>query len=311
MDSLKQGLEQWPFWSLVHFFAVFLGVTYLFGFAFAFHDQSKLDRTKNPPVYTEMPPLYSATLPFRDQKERDEPNKEPNANNANKVSCFYFKELKAKLETESAPPATQASSSITTDMRRRWLNDGYLKEIVTVIKGLSSAKLVRITLIGRADEKKIGQAAPYLSNYELSQARTQAVKYEMLSALISQDYKAWRNIEWVPLPLSNEQSSQQNNRCRDLSAYSKNLADDNKVVEASVETISNDAMSLRLRRLQETEVKPLDLLGYTYFSIYTITTTGYGDIMPTSDYARFLTSLANIFEVFFIVGFLNTLISLK
>lgn len=48
-----------------------------------------------------------------------------------------------------------------------------------------------------------------------------------------------------------------------------------------------------------------------YFSIYTITTTGYGDIMPTSGYARFLAALANIFEVFFIVGFLNTLISLK
>ena len=50
-------------------------------------------------------------------------------------------------------------------------------------------------------------------------------------------------------------------------------------------------------------------MDYMYFSIYTITTTGYGDIKPTTTYAKFLCSLANIIEVFFIVVFFNALIS--
>jgi hypothetical protein len=56
---------------------------------------------------------------------------------------------------------------------------------------------------------------------------------------------------------------------------------------------------------------PLSLMDYMYFTIYTITTTGYGDIVPTTTYAKFLCSLANILEVFFLVVFFNALISAK
>jgi voltage-gated potassium channel Kch len=52
-------------------------------------------------------------------------------------------------------------------------------------------------------------------------------------------------------------------------------------------------------------------MGYMYFSIYTITTTGYGDVVPTTPYAKLVTSLANVFAIFFLVGFINALISLK
>ena len=54
-----------------------------------------------------------------------------------------------------------------------------------------------------------------------------------------------------------------------------------------------------------------DLLDYIYFSVYTITTTGYGDIIPVSGYAKFLVTLENIFELFFIVIFFNALLSLN
>jgi hypothetical protein len=56
---------------------------------------------------------------------------------------------------------------------------------------------------------------------------------------------------------------------------------------------------------------PLSLMDYMYFTIYTITTTGYGDIVPTTTYAKFLCSLANILEVFFLVVFFNALLSAK
>jgi hypothetical protein len=56
---------------------------------------------------------------------------------------------------------------------------------------------------------------------------------------------------------------------------------------------------------------PLSLMDYMYFTIYTITTTGYGDIVPTTTYAKFLCSSANILEVFFFVVFFNGLLSMR
>lgn len=55
---------------------------------------------------------------------------------------------------------------------------------------------------------------------------------------------------------------------------------------------------------------PLSLMDYMYFTIYTITTTGYGDIVPSTTYAKFLCSAANILEVFFFVVFFNGLLSM-
>jgi hypothetical protein len=51
------------------------------------------------------------------------------------------------------------------------------------------------------------------------------------------------------------------------------------------------------------------LLDYTYFMIYTITTTGYGDIVPVSSFSKFVASVANLYELFFIVIFFNVLLS--
>jgi hypothetical protein len=55
------------------------------------------------------------------------------------------------------------------------------------------------------------------------------------------------------------------------------------------------------------EKSPLSLLDYTYFMIYTVTTTGYGDIAPSSNGAKFIVSIANLFELFFLVLVFNSL----
>lgn len=56
------------------------------------------------------------------------------------------------------------------------------------------------------------------------------------------------------------------------------------------------------------ETPALDLLDYMYFMVYTITTTGYGDLRPLSPYTKFLTTIANLFEVYFLVIVGNVLI---
>ena len=45
----------------------------------------------------------------------------------------------------------------------------------------------------------------------------------------------------------------------------------------------------------------LSLLDYLYFTAYTITTTGYGDIRPVSPFSKFATTLGNLYEFIFIV----------
>jgi hypothetical protein len=66
-----------------------------------------------------------------------------------------------------------------------------------------------------------------------------------------------------------------------------------------------------LAQRTQAESKRMALLDYLYFATYTITTTGYGDIKPMTPYAKFLCTLANMTEFFFIVVFFNTLLSLK
>jgi hypothetical protein len=321
LPRLKKGLEQKPFWALLHFFAMFLGVAYLFGFAFAFHDQSRVKEVDGKRVYSTMPPLYTESPNFRGESERGVKTKDKKDD---LEGCFYFPTLRAEMEMEKEPPREQRDTKITSEMERKWHNFDELERLLTHIEKGWDDKLVRITLVGRAstepitlpDRKNRGKLAEsdnmtYLSNYELSQARTQAVKYEVLGRLIEAGYEKWRNIEWMSVPLSNEQSSRSNIRCPYLGGEGSEPTDNNKIVKAFVEVVPGDAATGNLGRFYESEPKPLDLLGYMYFSVYTITTTGYGDIMPTSNYARFLAALANIFEMFFIVGFLNTLISLK
>jgi hypothetical protein len=54
----------------------------------------------------------------------------------------------------------------------------------------------------------------------------------------------------------------------------------------------------------------LPLLDYLYFMIYTITTTGYGDLVPTDAFTQFVVSIANLYEMFFVVIVLNVLIKM-
>jgi hypothetical protein len=75
---------------------------------------------------------------------------------------------------------------------------------------------------------------------------------------------------------------------------------------------SKDFIEISLRPLQSYQhAIPLSLMDYVYFTAYTITTTGYGDIVPTTTYAKFLCTFANIIEVFFLVVFFNALLSVR
>src|SRR5258708_28964495 len=107
---------------------------------------------------------------------------------------------------------------------------------------------------------------------------------------LASNHVDYENIEWSCISLSNE------------------LEKTEKMVQVKLQPAPPDAASLILRGEHS---NPLSLLDYVYFANYTITTTGYGDIVPTTAYAKFICSFANIVEVFFLVVFFNVLLSVR
>jgi hypothetical protein len=55
--------------------------------------------------------------------------------------------------------------------------------------------------------------------------------------------------------------------------------------------------------------KTLHVLDFINFTVYSIGTTGYGDMIPNSPRAKFLTTLLNLYEVIFLVIFFNVLLA--
>jgi hypothetical protein len=284
---------------------------------------------------------------------------------------FYFRSNEAsfraeKMETckEDSPPKRSWNRDPSEFASNEKSNDCHLRALVARIEEeLDQGKKIRLTLVGHSDNERVSpqstlvapwtksvtrqsrieQSNPqlvsrYISNYELSNARAENVKYQLLQMFV--DKQKLNDLEWVILPASNEEIEEisqglitkdvfdlkelENKFTQDQIAkgitpdqlvdkfgkdgfdkmYRKmgpeRAAEENRIVLVSIDPISDHA-----------EVRTLGLIDYVYFSIYTITTTGYGDIKPTTGYAKFVTSVANFCEVLFLVVFFNALVSLR
>ena len=82
-------------------------------------------------------------------------------------------------------------------------------------------------------------------------------------------------------------------------------------VEASISAERDENIQGLLIDPSRSQYQLLPLLPHVYFAIYTITTTGYGDIQPATPFAMFVCTLANLYEIFFLVIFFNVLLSPK
>lgn len=398
---LKQGARKIPFWALTFFFTVFLVVTYLFGFAFAFHDKQVTNDGKPPALYMTKPQLAA----IRYEKRNEQPALEHEYK-------FYFDQPSATAKYGS-PSFDETQYS--TDRSKDWGESKNLEHLADLTEAILQASQedtkIRVELKGMADDGLLAPGGPYSSNYELSEARAQVLK-EMVIRRLSDQYRWEPDIQWSILPLSSETSQREEipdpakqsfergqqdlkkqvqnlrttetmqmvdedylnvtqkkklkfrlgyiqylakagkltpdneqqliektNRLLKLmkllsqqSAQSDNLPKEEglrvqrdleatrKLIKYADEEIQEAVYidSQAKKRVVIAIVKPsqnpfyvLSLMDHVYFSIYTITTTGYGDIIPTTAYAKFLCSLANILEVFFLVVFFNALISVK
>jgi len=417
--DMKEGIAKAHFWVLANFFAVFLGVTFLFGFAFAFHDQDAFAKKSNPDLYMiKMPFVGTVAQQFEDSSTASQTEAMPRY-------TFYFDSSSAHPNWVEHPEFNyKAYLPNGDDPKKNWkyaINYSRIERITADILTLTEkGQKLRVELVGSTDYCDL-KAAPYSSNYELSEARAQNMKYLLINKLLEKDRRQ-RDIEWLVLPVSSEVSpitvlpagdtevvncddrsisnrsqkrktdqnslnrliAQLDNRkstlpmqtelSQDGASYLQNKVDELKIfvrtnyltedaikdplerinlltramialeeakranlrtkkiseltedktkkeveLQESLDTFKfvDKAAGMRvvavsLRPVQESHwIMPLSLMDYMYFTIYTITTTGYGDIIPMTTFAKFLCSAANILEVFFLVVFFNALLSVR
>ncbi len=396
-QNISAGVGDHPFWAIMFFMALFLGVAYLFGFSLAFHDKNVLQRTENgkPALHMtflkssddiDLPSASNAAVNDGDTPQTSEyanANSTPLKSDLNGISPgeeseefgFYFEEVRANLLYRSKEDCVSKPKRIDSHLPRDRFNQCSLKHITrTLRKKTDMGQRVRVVLIGHTDNEPIrvptSTSVRYLSNYELSDARAHNVQYEILQMLRLEQARKLENIEWVIFPAADEALLQLNRgaikqesfRPDELNAlgvtpstgreeFLEKIAsstfsiedidrklpkEQKRVVIATLETIPespivldpaqlltltvqqrealiklNTLATTQSESIAQTRAKELRLMDYLYFSIYTITTTGYGDIVPTTAYAKFITSIANIFEVIFLVVFFNALLSLK
>lgn len=223
------------------------------------------------------------------------------ARNRNRF-VFQFDSNRAQLAIEDAKDTKIVPTKGNGDNeRKRGLRTDNYKMMQGVVERITQSGRVnqhlRISLIGHADENAtLGSA--YQSNYELGEARADNVRIAIMEELSKKRDIAWQNLQWENSSASNEP---------DVAAL-KDEIDMNenrpvgRIVIAALDTFNEQSVP---------EFKEMSLIDYIYFANYTITTTGYGDIVPNTAYAKFLCSVANIFEVFFLVVLFNAVLSLN
>lgn len=343
ISELKIGLAIFPFWRFTHFFAIFMSTTFLFGLAFAFHDLELRKTNEKKPALVmenidsdEFPDEYEAKKSFSNNRENNFRN-DARKNNS-KLVCFYFEPGVANLEYEDKKDETTANIELTLGERKTNLikteNDERMKNLIKHLIKIKEVNIgfPRITLIGRADDRQSGNVYP--SNYDLSGARIRGVRNSITKKLYEENNGIWQDIDWIEVPLSNEyldsiariderkkagdrddesnKTKEKTDDIKEKCTVLQNVKDsDRRIVEARITNVLYDENKNFMKALKSDfdnkfKDKPR-LIDYIYFPI----SKGYGDMKPATSYAKFLDSLENFFEVFFLVCFLSALISYK
>lgn len=172
--------------------------------------------------------------------------------------------------------------------------------------------LLKVQLIGGTDYDDVedSPSSPFRSNYDIASSRCTNTEFfvrtlvynyfnkDQDSSKVNQFLKLNWEFSHFPRP-SNVYDISENN---ELSIFEKLYLRSTKI---TMYRFPDDISSYQHKEKFDHDIKYLD---YFYFTVYTITTTGYGDIIPNTELAKTICSLANLFEVLFLVVFLNTLL---
>jgi hypothetical protein len=216
LANLKDGCGKAPFWAVVFFFTVFLAITYLFGFAFAFHDKHRTSSAQqsggNTAVARVTPALYRPKWLRTAEDEQPEPTQSPiptpmppSATATGPTPyTFYFAPYSAVLNYKYGDFDESAPYTDSREKSDAWMARKNYEHFVQLVSDINNAtdkgKNVRVRVLGGTDTEPAKQAN-YASNYELSEARARNVEYILMSKLSD---KTRRGVEWFHLSQSTE-----------------------------------------------------------------------------------------------------------
>lgn len=160
-----------------------------------------------------------------------------------------------------------------------------------------------VAVRGHANDTALRKASvlAYGSNYEISKQRADQIALLLNDAFVKSAAGSSPAMRWLSYGVSNEESflDEEPRNWLDARPKDRKLSVEVKIVPVA------DSFENRHLRAAHTEQRTLDLLDYLYFTVYTITTTGYGDIKPIGGYAKFVVTLANLIELLFVVVIFN------
>lgn len=187
-----------------------------------------------------------------------------------------------------------------------------LYELRDVLHHMEDGASYLVEVRGHANDTRIRSdpRAAYSSNYEISKQRADQVTL-VLNTLF-RDVRNGMNepaVRWLAYGVANEDSQLDPDPADWLNAapLQPKLS-----VEVHIQPVADSFQERYLRAAQNelaaARVAPrddLELIDYIYFTTYTITTTGYGDIIPVGNYTKLIVTLANLIELLFVVVLVN------
>jgi hypothetical protein len=294
-SRLKPLLQAYPFMVTCFFLTVFTFVAIFLSLSLAFHDQGLRLRTENKGVG-----LFAEQVAIVPKAQDPPPPGEP-LSQSFKV-LFESGSALIRIDKKFASFSKEQVSELGSEKQQMALNTVSLQDAFAEIEKQSQMDRVRVVVEGHSDEKSVG-GGPYKSNFELSQARVNQVMAHLLTRLGNTGQKEWRrNIEWLALYCPDEPGSE-GPKGKEFRSDPDRLS-----VEISVLPSYGDKFSVH-NHVDHPLGRELGLLDYTYFGVYAITTTGYGDIVPVTPFAKFIPMVANFVHVFLISIFFGVLIA--
>jgi len=299
LKDLATEMQKHIFMALIFFLSIFLCITYLLGFSLAFHDIKLRSKSEEQSLFASdykdrMKPRHVNQTAIDAKFERP-----PDDGNIPKILFGSgTSEIQVDEDDYGRDPTicNDLRSELHEEVYRKIANKVALESIREKLIEESKESKVWILLKGHSNEDPLDpKRGNYDANYQLSVSRAGEVLSYLVNKLPASLTNSFVVEKWIPTGVGSDPSFFGEVPTEELPCG----ADGWRSVEVHI-------LPKPGPRFDQQDVgRQLTLLDYMYFTIYTITTTGYGDIIPVSDFAKFITSMANFFELFFLAVFFN------
>jgi len=226
--------------------------------------------------------------PYRNKNNKNSKKAKPDAEKKNNFA-FKFCPASAILYFNFNDSSNKCrwGSEVKPDNTKEW------NKFITRLNEIKTEYEMDMVFIGRSDYQGLRneQRDDFAANYDLANSRISSIVDAILSDKEIKETIMLDSVRWFSIARVEEDE------------------------ESSTQTTAQND-SIKTWRRVDIYIYPkeslwLTLLDSIYFSAYTVTTTGYGDIVPVTPYAKFVVTLANYFEAFFFLILINIIMLSK